>query len=85
MQTEGPGLWDSLLLNTLSFFVIPVERGATTQVWLASGEGGDKDAIGGEYFIRCKPSKVTSAGNDMDVARKLWGVSETMTGEKFEL
>lgn len=85
MQTEGPELWDSLLLNTLSYFVIPVEHGATTQVWLASGEGGNKDDIGGEYFIRCKPSKVTSAGNDMDMAKKLWDVSEKMTGEEFKL
>lgn len=83
MQTEGPSFLDSLLLNTLSYFVIPVERGATTQVWLAAGEGGKN--IGGEYFVRCKTAKIASAATDMDMAKKLWEVSEKMTGEELKL
>ena len=53
------------------------------QVWLAAGEGGDD--IGGEYFVRCKTSKITNGAADMGMAKKLWEVSEKMTGEEFKL
>lgn len=83
LQTEGPSFADSLLLNALSYFVIPVERGATTQVYLAAGQGGDD--IGGEYFNKCKAQKLGSAATDMDAATKLWQASEKMTGQEFKL
>jgi len=83
IQTEGPSFADSLLFNTLSYFVIPVERGATTQVWLAAGQGG-KD-IGGDYFNKCKSQDLGSAATDMYMAKKLWEASEKMTGEDFKL
>ena len=83
MGKEGPSFLESLLLNALSYFVIPVERGATTQVWLAAGQGGDN--IGGEYFNKCKSQSLGSAATDMDMAKKLWEASEKMTGEQFQL
>lgn len=83
LKTEGPSFLDSIVLSTLSYFVIPVERGATTQVWLAAGNGGQD--IGGEYFVRCKPAGTTSGATDMEMAEKLWQVSEKLTGEEFKL
>lgn len=81
MQTEGPSFADSLLLNTLSYFVIPVERGATTQIWLAANQAGND--IGGDYFNKCKAQNLGSAATDMDAAKKLWEASEKMVGEEF--
>lgn len=81
IQKEGPSFVDSLLFGVLGYFVIPVERGATTQVWLAARQAGSK--IGGEYFNKCKVQSLGSAATDMDAAKKLWKASEEMIGQEF--
>lgn len=81
LQKEGPAFPESILLNLLSYFVIPVERGATTQVYLAAGQGGND--IGGEYFNKCQSQNLGAAATDMIAAQKLWEASEKMVGEEF--
>ena len=52
------------------------EKGAETLVWLAdSADAGPS----GAYFTDLRPTKPTAAGQDADVARRLWEVSLTQT------
>lgn len=66
----------SLIWSLLS---ISVERGATTQIWLASGKGDDL-LRGGEYLYNCKVARTASAGMDQQKAKELWQISEKMSG-----
>ena len=67
-----------------SYFTNSVERGASTQVWLASG-GGDGTLQGGEYLYHCKAIRPTSAANDAKMAEQVWNISEKMCGIQFDL
>jgi NAD(P)-dependent dehydrogenase (short-subunit alcohol dehydrogenase family) len=69
------------LLPTIPF-TKSVESGATTQIWLASGQG-DNELDGGEYLVDCKPVSVAAAATDMDKAKQLWRISEEMCGVQF--
>ena len=52
------------------------EKGAETLVWLVdSADAGPS----GAYFTDLRPTKPTAAGQDADVARRLWEVSLTQT------
>ena len=70
-------------LLLFAFFTKSVERGAVTQIWLASGKGEDS-LRGGEYLIYCKSARVASPGTDMETAKKLWQISEKMSGVHFD-
>ncbi len=71
----------SLIWSLLS---ISVERGATTQIWLASGKGDDC-LRGGEYLYNCKVARTASAGMDEQKAKQLWKISEKMSGVVFNV
>jgi NAD(P)-dependent dehydrogenase (short-subunit alcohol dehydrogenase family) len=74
----------SLPLLAMSYFTKSVDRGATTQVWLASGQGDDA-LRGGEYLSNCKVVKLSSAATDMKQAKQLWQISEKMSGVQFKI
>jgi NAD(P)-dependent dehydrogenase (short-subunit alcohol dehydrogenase family) len=59
------------------FFLSP-EKGADTSIYLASSP--DVADVSGEYFIKRKVRKASSAARDDDAARQLWEVSEQMVG-----
>jgi NAD(P)-dependent dehydrogenase (short-subunit alcohol dehydrogenase family) len=82
MQKDGPAGSDFVLLNALSYFTRSVENGASTQVFLAAGNG---DVVKGEYYVDMQAKKVGDAALDMDKAKALWDISEKLTGVKFEL
>jgi hypothetical protein len=82
MQKDGPSGVDFFLLNALSYFTRSVESGASTQVYLAAGNG---DVVKGEYYVDMQLKKVGDAALDMDKAKALWDISERLTGVKFEL
>lgn len=54
------------------------EHGARTAVYLASSPG--VAAVTGEYFQDERPSRLSPAALDDDAARRLWEISERMTG-----
>lgn len=54
------------------------ERGAETSIYLASSP--DVQDISGKYFVDCKTRRSSAASYDEDVQRRLWQVSEQMTG-----
>jgi NAD(P)-dependent dehydrogenase (short-subunit alcohol dehydrogenase family) len=74
----------SFVLNTLfhalSRFFKNADEGAETPIYLAcSPEVG---AVSGKYFKYCRPLGSSEESNDPDVQRRLWEVSEALTGLK---
>ena len=62
----------------ISLFLISSEVGAYTSVYLATSP--EVDGISGKYFARAASAPTAAAARDMDVAARLWQVSEQMTG-----
>ena len=61
--------------------MLPVEEGAKTSIYLASSE--EVKGITGLYFVKCKSQKSSDMSYDKMLARKLWDLSEKLTGFKF--
>jgi NAD(P)-dependent dehydrogenase (short-subunit alcohol dehydrogenase family) len=79
-----------LMTPFLPFFTHSPEKAALPMLYATLGD----DVKGGEYFgptgfkgMKGKPGKVNSKPHsyDKDVAKKLWEVSEKLTGENFSL
>ena len=73
-------------LQAVRAFVLDVPEGASTQVYLAAGADtadGDLGAHGGLYYDRQRPATPNPATNDRELARRLWEVSEKLTGAKI--
>jgi len=69
-----------LALLPLVYFSKSVERGATTQIWLASGQG---DGIDGNFYQNCNSLKLAPYAEDMEKAKELWEISEKLSGVKY--
>jgi NAD(P)-dependent dehydrogenase (short-subunit alcohol dehydrogenase family) len=59
-------------------FQITPEEGADTLVWLASSP--EVASVTGQYFFKRKARKGSRASRDEESAKKLWEVSEKLTG-----
>lgn len=59
------------------FFLTPLE-GARTAIYLASSP--EVDHVTGEYYIKCKPAKITERAKDPKLAARLWEWSEQQVG-----
>tara|TARA_B100000029_G_scaffold95637_1_gene85693 strand:- start:290 stop:1144 length:855 start_codon:yes stop_codon:yes gene_type:complete len=59
-----------------SLFAINVEKGARTNVYLASSE--DVEGISGKYFNKCKPVKSSDVSYNDDDQKRLWEMSENI-------
>lgn len=59
-------------------FLISVEKGARTSVYLASSP--EVEGVTGEYFAKCKVKTPSRKARDDDSARKLWDLSEKLCG-----
>ncbi len=59
-------------------FLLSPERGAETSVYLASSPKAD--GAGGQYFVKSRPVRSSKASYDEETARRLWTISETLTG-----
>jgi len=91
LQSTGPtGLMKHLMSVTNRVLAQSAEQGALPTLYAAT----DPDVRGGDYYgpdgfmeARGKPTKVgvTPAGRDPEVGRRLWEVSEELTGVRFEL
>jgi hypothetical protein len=56
------------------------EQGASTIVYLASSP--DVETVTGKYFVREREVASDPVSYDESIAKKLWDVSEKMTGSK---
>jgi hypothetical protein len=54
------------------------KQGAATSIYLASSP--DVDGVTGEYFVKQRPVRSSKESYDTDVARRLWEISEGLTG-----
>ena len=59
-------------------FMKTPEQGARTSIYLATSP--EVAAVTGEYFVNCKRKPGSRESADAEVARRLWEVSERMTG-----
>lgn len=75
------GPLEKLFAPLVTLFFIPPEAGAQTGVYLA----GSPEAAGanGEYFIKCKPARSSSASYDEATQERLWRVSLEQTGAVY--
>jgi NAD(P)-dependent dehydrogenase (short-subunit alcohol dehydrogenase family) len=59
-------------------FLLTSEQGAATSVYLARSP--EVEGVTGEYFVRSKVATPSGAARDDDSARRLWELSEQLTG-----
>lgn len=59
---------------------ISVEEGAATSVYLAISP--DVENLTGKYFVRKQVTETAAAAHDRELQRRLWDVSEELTGLK---
>lgn len=71
------GLFGTLMKLAAPLLASPAE-GADTAVWLATAP--EVAGISGEYFARRRAVRPSRAAQDMVAARRLWEVSEALTG-----
>ena len=84
MKENGFASWkDKVVMEGLAKFVKTVEEGASTQIYLAAGDSGAKEA--GKYFSDGKVTPVQAFALDQAKGEKLWDVSEKLSGVKFDL
>ena len=84
MKENGfTSLKDKVIMESLAKFVLTVEQGASTQVYLAAASGVESSA--GKFFSDGKPQKVKSFATDEQKAEELWSASEKLSGVKFDL
>jgi NAD(P)-dependent dehydrogenase (short-subunit alcohol dehydrogenase family) len=73
-QTYGGFM--SALIKVAHIFMINTEKGAKTQVWLASSP--DVAGVTGKYFDKCREKRPTEEAMNDDAARRLWELSEKL-------
>jgi NAD(P)-dependent dehydrogenase (short-subunit alcohol dehydrogenase family) len=58
--------------------LLTTTKGARTSVYLASSP--EVEGVTGEYFVRCKVATPSRRARDDDSAKRLWDLSEDLTG-----
>lgn len=67
-----------LLFKIAGPFMMTPEKGARTSIYLATSP--EVAGVSGQYFDRCRPKQSSKGSHDLEVARRLWEVSERLTG-----
>lgn len=75
-KNNGP-LYRYGMVLVRPFFISP-ERGAQTSIYLATSS--EVEGISGQYFVKCRSAKSSPASYDQDAQRRLWEMSEQLTG-----
>jgi NAD(P)-dependent dehydrogenase (short-subunit alcohol dehydrogenase family) len=75
---KNNGAWARAIVALLRPFFRTPEDGAATSVHLASSPA--VDGVTGRYFVDCREKLPSSAAQDAAAARRLWDVSERLTG-----
>lgn len=75
---DGGGVFGFLIGVAQKFAALSVEKGAQTQIYLCSSD--EVEGVTGRYFDRCKAIRSSLQSYDTDARRKLWAVSERLTG-----
>ena len=72
------GVLGNLVRQFMNLFSISVEEGAQTSIYLASSP--EVEDVTGKYFVKKKAVSSSSASYDESAAKRLWEISEEMTG-----
>jgi NAD(P)-dependent dehydrogenase (short-subunit alcohol dehydrogenase family) len=75
-KSEGP-MW-AAAFTVMRPFMISAEKGAQTAIYLASSR--EVEGASGWYYVDCHPVTASAAARDDATARRLWEVSERLTG-----
>jgi NAD(P)-dependent dehydrogenase (short-subunit alcohol dehydrogenase family) len=75
---EGNGALGWFLRRWASLFSISAEEGARTTIYLATSP--EVEGVSGQYFVRQKAVPSSPASRDEAAARRLWQISEELTG-----
>ena len=67
-----------IFLPLLGLFALKPQDGARTSIYLASSP--EVEGISGKYFVQCKDVPSSPQSYNADTARRLWQISEQMTG-----
>lgn len=68
----------SFLIKYLPFMFKTPEQGAATSNYLS--ESDEVANVTGKYFVDCKQVQLKPVGEDMEAAKRLWTISEEMSG-----
>lgn len=61
-------------------FMLSPAEGAQTSIYLATA--GELSGISGKYFEKCRVKQSSTLSYDQELAKKLWRISEELTGYK---
>ena len=75
---EDPGRFMRMLFPLVTRFLKTPEQGASTPIHLASSP--EVTGVTGVYFTNGHPKRSSKASYDRDLARRLWEVSDKLTG-----
>ena len=67
-----------IVMGVVTLFALKVEDGAKTSVYLASSP--EVAGVTGKYFDKCKPKQTSPASYDEAAQKRLWEISEQLTG-----
>lgn len=68
----------NMIFHALQVFFKKPEEGALTPIYVATSP--DLDGVTGKYFRKCQPMGTSDASNNLGAQRRLWELSEEMTG-----
>ena len=74
---EG-NLLGKIFMPMVRIFAIPVEKGSETIIYLASSE--EVEGISGKYFQEKKAIQTSPQSYEVEIAKRLWVISEQLTG-----
>jgi NAD(P)-dependent dehydrogenase (short-subunit alcohol dehydrogenase family) len=67
--------------RVLTLIMKSPEQGAQTSIWLASSP--DVEGVCGRYYANCKEKQPAAWAKDPHIARRLWEISEELTGLRY--
>lgn len=76
-----PGMAGTIARAFARIGAISPEQGARTSVYLASSP--EVQGVTGKYFSKCRAVEPSRAAQDDEAARRLWELSEELTGVRF--
>lgn len=77
---RGYSFFLNVLFHALQFFFRSPDDGAATPIYLASSP--EVENVTGRYFRNKQPMGTSALSNDTSIQKKLWEVSEALTGFK---
>lgn len=76
--SAGNGVLGWFMRRWAGLFAISVEEGARTPIYLATSR--EVDGVTGQYFVKQAPAVSSAASRDEMAARRLWRMSNELTG-----